>query len=55
MNITSMEFGKTMYELKNNKGEVVHQLYKIRDPYGNNVYNGTWNKHDKQWTDSFKK
>lgn len=43
-----------VYELRNENGDVIHELYKIRDPYGNNVYNGTWSNNDQRWTDSFR-
>lgn len=35
-------------------GEVVHQLIKLRNPWGKEQYQGPWNDKDEQWTEEFK-
>jgi hypothetical protein len=43
-------------ELKSLNGTVEHQLYKIRNPWGIDSYNGTWNDNDNiSWTEEYKK
>lgn len=41
-------------ELKDENGIVEHQIYKIRDSFPDNAYNGSWSKEDPRWTDSYK-
>lgn len=42
------------YELKGFFGNVEHRLYHIRNPYGNDRYEGKFNDDDSIWTDNLK-
>lgn len=43
------------YQLKDSTGKVIHNLYRVRDPHGNDLgYNGNWNDKYSGWTDAFK-
>jgi aminopeptidase C len=44
------------YELKETNGQVVHRLYRVRNPWGKDwgYYSGYWNDKSSLWTDSFK-
>lgn len=42
------------YELKDTAGKVVHRLYRVRNPWGTDVYNGPWADGSNLWTDAFK-
>lgn len=43
------------YELKDEQGNVVEYLYKLRNPWGVDAeYSGSWRDDDPNWTDSYK-
>jgi hypothetical protein len=41
-------------ELKNNYGNVVHRLIKMRNPWGTSKYNGPWSAESDTWTEQWK-
>jgi hypothetical protein len=42
------------YELLDTNGNVVHRLYRIRNPWGVDVYDGPWDDSSSLWTAAFK-
>lgn len=42
------------YYLKDSSGNVVHRLYRVRNPWGIDVYTGPWCDSSSLWTDAFK-
>lgn len=45
LGITELKAGNT----------VLHQLIKMRNPWGKEMYNGPWHDSDPRWSDEFKK
>jgi len=42
------------YVLKNSSGVVTNKLYRVRNPWNMDVYNGPWNDNDIRWTAALK-
>lgn len=42
------------YELKDFFGNIAHRLYHIRNPYGNDRFEGKFNDDDPIWSESYK-
>ena len=42
------------YQLKDTTGKVVHTLYRVRNPWGYDVYTGPWCDSSSLWTTAFK-
>lgn len=42
------------YELKDPQGNVVHRLFRVRNPWGVDVFNGPWSDGTVEWTEAFK-
>jgi hypothetical protein len=40
--------------LKDTSGNVVHRLFRVRNPWGTDVYNGPWSDSSSLWTTAFK-
>ena len=43
-----------VYSLKDPSGNVVQRLYRVRNPWGTDVYNGPWSDESSQWTAAYK-
>ena len=42
------------YQLKDTSGRVVQRLYRVRNPWGTDVYNGPWSDGSSLWTSAYK-
>ena len=42
------------YQLTDSSGNVLHKLFRIRNPWGIDSYWGAWNDGDSRWTAAFK-
>ena len=42
------------YVLRDTSGNVVAYLYRIRNPWGIDAYNGPWSDNDSRWTSYYK-
>jgi hypothetical protein len=42
------------YNLTDTTGAVAHRLYRVRNPWGIDVYNGPWCDGSSLWTDAYK-
>jgi hypothetical protein len=42
------------YQLKDTSGNVVHTLYHVRNPWGQDYYDGPWSDTSSSWTTAFK-
>jgi hypothetical protein len=42
------------YQLKDTNGKVVQNLYRVRNPWGQDIYNGPWSDSSSLWTAAYK-
>ena len=42
------------YQLKDTAGKVVQNLYRVRNPWGQDIYNGPWSDGSSLWTAAYK-
>jgi hypothetical protein len=42
------------YQLKDTSGNVVYNLYRVRNPWGQDIYDGPWCDTSSLWTTAYK-